>query len=450
MKLNGKENIIERFKLPGEGQIIFILFFATLTYALSLNSGLTLGGDDANYVMLAEALIKGKGYTDFSGPVDMPHSTYPFAFPLILAPLVGIFGQNLLILKLVPLFLTVLALYILFLLLKEYVRGWHIPAIMVLTAASPLMLSYSTVILSDAPYLFFSLTTLLFLEKYKKQESSIDKYLFLTVLGMLLSYYTRFIGIALFACALLSLGFKRDIKKIFAVSVIFVPLLLPWIYRSHLVGGYTWLARFLSKDVFSAGSGMMNPLDFTERFFYNIIIYAGKVFPDTFFYPHLMSITRGDPVFIFKLIIGIFIFTLSFYGFILHIYKRINAIDLYIIPYFGICLAYPWHGTRFLYPILPFLFYYFIFGSESLIEKLNLFFSKKFDSRKILIFFLSIIIISSLVGDAILIFKAHWPPYSQEELSYIQANEWIKSNMLPRSEERRVGKECRSRWSPYH
>ena len=27
-------------------------------------------------------------------------------------------------------------------------------------------------------------------------------------------------------------------------------------------------------------------------------------------------------------------------------------------------------------------------------------------------------------------------------------NEWIKK--LSRSEERRVGKECRSRWSPYH
>ena len=26
----------------------------------------------------------------------------------------------------------------------------------------------------------------------------------------------------------------------------------------------------------------------------------------------------------------------------------------------------------------------------------------------------------------------------------------IKDNILARSEERRVGKECRSRWSPYH
>ena len=27
---------------------------------------------------------------------------------------------------------------------------------------------------------------------------------------------------------------------------------------------------------------------------------------------------------------------------------------------------------------------------------------------------------------------------------------WLMKTPMPRSEERRVGKECRSRWSPYH
>ena len=31
-----------------------------------------------------------------------------------------------------------------------------------------------------------------------------------------------------------------------------------------------------------------------------------------------------------------------------------------------------------------------------------------------------------------------------------EANELFKKEKIPRSEERRVGKECRSRWSPYH
>ena len=31
-----------------------------------------------------------------------------------------------------------------------------------------------------------------------------------------------------------------------------------------------------------------------------------------------------------------------------------------------------------------------------------------------------------------------------------KAQRWFKERRIKRSEERRVGKECRSRWSPYH
>src|SRR5690554_8237640 len=35
-------------------------------------------------------------------------------------------------------------------------------------------------------------------------------------------------------------------------------------------------------------------------------------------------------------------------------------------------------------------------------------------------------------------------------LYYLHERVWFKINLSKRSEERRVGKECRSRWSPYH
>ena len=36
------------------------------------------------------------------------------------------------------------------------------------------------------------------------------------------------------------------------------------------------------------------------------------------------------------------------------------------------------------------------------------------------------------------------------EASAWNESKWISAVNAPRSEERRVGKECRSRWSPYH
>ena len=42
------------------------------------------------------------------------------------------------------------------------------------------------------------------------------------------------------------------------------------------------------------------------------------------------------------------------------------------------------------------------------------------------------------------------PPYSEEAAYDPEAGEFVGYDEDDRSEERRVGKECRSRWSPYH
>src|SRR3989449_10045941 len=50
----------------------------------------------------------------------------------------------------------------------------------------------------------------------------------------------------------------------------------------------------------------------------------------------------------------------------------------------------------------------------------------------------------SLVG---LVFRTYWP---REEMRLSPAERRRSPRLHLRSEERRVGKECRSRWSPYH
>ena len=38
----------------------------------------------------------------------------------------------------------------------------------------------------------------------------------------------------------------------------------------------------------------------------------------------------------------------------------------------------------------------------------------------------------------------------KDDFNFFDEKVWTKETHEPRSEERRVGKECRSRWSPYH
>src|SRR2546425_6910931 len=48
-------------------------------------------------------------------------------------------------------------------------------------------------------------------------------------------------------------------------------------------------------------------------------------------------------------------------------------------------------------------------------------------------------------------FKSHQPPFDFFMTFYSEAGAYpLVSQSHTRSEERRVGKECRSRWSPYH
>src|SRR3712207_9450177 len=61
-----------------------------------------------------------------------------------------------------------------------------------------------------------------------------------------------------------------------------------------------------------------------------------------------------------------------------------------------------------------------------------------------------------MIGKSGSIFNISWPQYDKEAIKadeieiVVQVNGKVKSKIMVRSEERRVGKECRSRWSPYH
>ena len=59
-------------------------------------------------------------------------------------------------------------------------------------------------------------------------------------------------------------------------------------------------------------------------------------------------------------------------------------------------------------------------------------------------------VIALVLFGVIMVYSSSWPSASME---FGNPHHYIKRHLifiLTRSEERRVGKECRSRWSPYH
>ena len=68
------------------------------------------------------------------------------------------------------------------------------------------------------------------------------------------------------------------------------------------------------------------------------------------------------------------------------------------------------------------------------------------NKKNIMTRYFFVILIMALIGVAIVV-KAGVTMFAERQYWQDVADRFVKEN---RSEERRVGKECRSRWSPYH
>ncbi|MCD6219249.1 hypothetical protein J7K43_02560, partial [Candidatus Calescamantes bacterium] len=189
----------------------FLFSIISLLYFLSLNSLFYTGGDNAHYLILAKSLSEGKGYRNINMPSSPPETSYPPLFPLILSPLVKLFGFSPLPAKILVTILGLSTFWIFRKIFPPTPLFLHlIPWIIIL---NPLILEYSGVILSEIPYLLFSLLCIYFVKR--------DNWNIATVF-LILSLFTRLIGISLL-CAFVIYGAWK--KKLTPLQWI-IPILL--------------------------------------------------------------------------------------------------------------------------------------------------------------------------------------------------------------------------------
>lgn len=408
--------------------LLFIILLASLLYILAINSQFG-SGDDAEYINLARSLVSGGGYRTTFAPGAPGGTQYPFIFPLLLSPLVYFFPKNILILKVVPLLCAIFSIYIFYLLFREFIPERLGLAVILLAAINSNILLSTNQILTEIPYLLFSLMALLFVNRFSKEESILNKNLILAILAMLLAYYIRSIGISLYLSAVIYLFFfKRDLKKGSVILLLFGLFILPWLYRSYTLGG-GYAPHFLEKDIYALDAGRIGVLDFFRRIGGNAIRYAGKVIPDTLFYPLFSQMMPRTPIFFLKFAVGIGATVLILMGFFKKVSSKINVVDLYVVIYFLICLVWPAHGVRYLVPIIPFLVFYLLEGIESLTKRPE----ENIILKKGFVAILSLLILIQLFGAGYVIVQARTHYALPEEKSYWEACQWLKGNSSPQS-----------------
>ena len=157
--------------LENRTRLVLILFICigVLLGGLQLHPHLGLFNDDAEYLVIGDALASGQGYTWANDPQYPPHNKYPPGYPLTVAGVLFVTGQaddaygGIIPVKLFTLLTFAGALILLWLLLSRSQREAGIEPLLAvgLFAVNPFVLEYAVQIMSELPYTFLSLLTLL-------------------------------------------------------------------------------------------------------------------------------------------------------------------------------------------------------------------------------------------------------------------------------------------------
>jgi len=316
-------------------------------------------------------MLEGKGYRDIYKPGEPIHTLYPFGYPLLLVPVMAVFKGSYVALKMLSLLLGAGSVIVAFLLLRDDHPAPVVWSVSGLFAISPLLLEYSHWILSDVPFLFFSLLGLL-LAKRSDTDSKLISPVFLACLVCIaFVYFIRPVGAALILGFLLHLFLRKKHKRGLIALAVFGMLLAPWAVRNAKAsGGEGYIAPMVLKDPYDATSGMIGVKDLIERVGSNAETYFLVAFPKNVVTSHrrIWPFPRRSWD---MYVAGFAISALVLAGFAADFGGRMGLTHYYLIFFVGTLLVWPevWATDRFILPVVPFLLLYFLLGGLLLFRK---------------------------------------------------------------------------------
>ncbi len=335
-----------------------ILGFSALLGLSLLTNGHLWGDDFAAYIMQAQSILKGNEqsfverntFTIEKSSFILGPVVYPWGYPLILASVYAVTGLNLIALKLPSLVFFIASLFLLFLFYRRRLSSPESLLLMGVFAFHPQFLSFLDQILSDVPYLFFSLLALLIMDTYfmnrDRDSKNAAAILLPGVIGAVVFFvsFIRTIGLILLPTFLVTQANKiwmqrrngPSIKRIVRDSLIFC-----------LAFEILWLA---SRLIFPTGDEIYLAL----------------------FGHHILEIVRTNSIY-YSSLFGQFFDPLIYWDVVYWILVIFFCIGVWAtrkqeqisLVYFGfsilVLVSYPSpQGIRFIFPLLP-LFVYFSF-----------------------------------------------------------------------------------------
>jgi tetratricopeptide (TPR) repeat protein/4-amino-4-deoxy-L-arabinose transferase-like glycosyltransferase len=336
--------------------------------------------DSARYVVWANSLAQLEGFKDATGPEIVRYVVHAPLYPLLLAPSALLFPDSVIAAKATTLCIGCLAIILLFLWLKRSVGERYALAGALVLALNPLMMIYSTQILSDVAFgacvIGFFLLGRKFAEERRVPWSVDTAFVAIVVAGV----FMREVGLALMLAAMAFFLWKKQTSRALIVLAVTVLFYLLWYVRNEIIvaGAENPSMRnslyFFSHLYTPNQAGLFE--EFAKRFWVNLNVYKnflGKLLLMPEFVSRAYSvITTTDPfvAFVLRILpVGQFVLVGATFGFLgigtWHEYKHSRWFSLivsFLVCYSVPILFYPINDNRFLFPIVIVMIFLCIVG----------------------------------------------------------------------------------------
>ena len=312
-------------------------------------------GDNANYYILGKALAHGEGFVTVSHPKKPRHNHYPPGYPAIMTPVLLLTGDSIQAVKVFNCLLLLGSLVILYLLASRWLSPVLALVITIFCLLNSHLLFYGSIMMSEIPYLFFSLLTIWLFTKTGSAFRWGDKYIYLTLAALVITYYIRALGVALFLGMVIHLLVNRQWKQSIFYAAGLILLVMPWSIRSADLGGSSYMNQLKMLNPYQPSLGEAEFSDYVARIGENVQRYITKEIPSAF-YPSI------DPAYQQPADMGDWLFGLILIGvglagcWLIRPYRFLLL--GYLLATFGILMLWPqvWYGVRFLVPVIPLLY----------------------------------------------------------------------------------------------
>ncbi len=323
---------------------------------LLLKKGHNWGDDFALYINQARSLTQGTvAELQEKNTFSIKHSSFhtfsptlaPWGWPIILSPLVYIFGVNITAFKLWNCVLFILFLIVFFKLIRKEFNLYLSLLVVVFLGTNIKYLKHLNNILTEIPFLLLSMTTLLLIRNYNYKDFQVKTSL---LLGMLIfsSFYVRSEGfmlvIALFFWQLKS--FRNDkfkLNLVFAVYF-FLPLL-------SAVSCYLLFSLILPNGFLT---------HFNDS---SLVSYAKLVGSADYYLAALNNMTVNN----YNIYLFSFLVVLFCAGFIKNFYQDLH-LSMYLLSLIVVYLIWPFNEFRYLFVFYPLVIYFITVGCKYLLD----------------------------------------------------------------------------------